>query len=84
MARFYVTKRYGYASLYQFAIGESWRGKGLLKKMLFAVCDKPIVSKCPKDAGLNEYFRKTRWTLKSQDEGFKYWQLAAAKGPGTN
>jgi len=73
MARFYITKRYGHASLYQFAIAKSHRGKGLLLKMLDIINTGKIVYKCLLESSLNEYFLKTNWILSSQDDNFKYW-----------
>ncbi|MBL8027164.1 MAG: GNAT family N-acetyltransferase, partial [Fibrobacteres bacterium] len=75
MTRFYITKRYGHASLYQFAIAKSHRGKGLLLKMLDIIDTRKIVFKCFIESSLNEYFLKTNWTLSSQDNNFKYWVI---------
>jgi len=75
MARFYITKRYGHASLYQFAIADEFRGKGLLMKMLDIINTDKIVYKCLIESSLNEYFLKTKWTLSSQDDNFKYWVI---------
>ncbi len=43
IARIYISKRHGHASLYQFAINEDYRKTGLLKKMLNLVSN-PVVS----------------------------------------
>jgi len=75
MARFYITKRYGHASLYQFAIANRFRGNGLLLKMLDIINTSKIVYKCLLESSLNEYFLKTKWTLSSQDNSFKYWVI---------
>jgi diaminopimelate decarboxylase len=71
--RFYRKKTQNKISLYQFAISEIYRGKGLLKKMLKMVNDSPIVALCPKDSKFNDYFYKTKWELQGQSEEFKTW-----------
>ena len=77
MSRFYLTKRRGHASLYQFAVDDQYRGTGLLKKMLSLISTVDIVCRCPNDSNLNSYFSKHDWKLKSQDIRFNYWCLKA-------
>jgi diaminopimelate decarboxylase len=77
MARFYLTKRHGHASLYQFAIDEHYRGTGLLKRMLSLISAFNIVCRCPLDLSLNSYFSKLDWKLKTQDNRFNYWCFEA-------
>jgi predicted GNAT family acetyltransferase len=71
--RFYRKKTQNKISLYQFAISEIYRGKGLLKVMLNTINDLPIVSLCPTDSKFNDYFYKTEWELQGQNEEFKTW-----------
>lgn len=71
--RFYRKKTSNNISLYQFAISEIYRGKGLLKKMLKTINDLPIVALCPTDSEFNQYFYKTGWKLQEQNKGFKTW-----------
>lgn len=79
MFRFYLTKRHGHASLYQFAVDDNYRGTGLLKRMLSLISTVDIVYRCPNDSSLNGYFLKLDWKLKSQDTRFSYWCLEAVK-----
>jgi predicted GNAT family acetyltransferase len=71
--RFYRKKTQNKISLYQFAISEVYRGKGLFKKMLKTINDLPIVALCPTDSKFNDYFHKTEWELQGQNEEFKTW-----------
>ena len=71
--RFYRKKTQNSISLYQFAINEEYRGQGFLKKMLETINDSPIISLCPKDSNLNNYYAKSGWYLQEQNEGFNVW-----------
>jgi len=84
MARFYLSKRHGHASLYQCAIEERYRGTGLLKRMLSLISAFNIVCRCPLDLSLNSYFSKLDWKLKLQDIRFNYWHLEADEQSNNN
>jgi diaminopimelate decarboxylase len=71
--RFYRKKTSNSISLYQFAIKEDYRGRGLLKKMLKTINDLPILALCPFESKFNEYFYKSGWHLQEQDAEFKVW-----------
>ena len=71
--RFYRKKTQNKISLYQFAISKIYRGQGLLKKMLKTINDLPIVSLCPSDSYLNDYYDKSGWYLQEQIEEFNVW-----------
>ena len=71
--RFYRKKTHNKISLYQFAISEIYRGQGLLKKMLKTINDLPIISLCPTDSYLNDYYYKSGWYLQEQNEEFNVW-----------
>ncbi|MFE8699813.1 GNAT family N-acetyltransferase [Cytobacillus sp. FJAT-54145] len=71
--RFYRKKTQTKISLYQFAISEVYRGKGLLERMLKTINDLPIVALCPANSTFNNYFYKTGWELQGQNEEFKTW-----------
>lgn len=71
--RFYRKKTQNKISLYQFAISESYRGQGLLKMMLKTINDLPIISLCPTDCYLNDYYYKSGWDLQEQKEEFNVW-----------
>ncbi len=71
--RFYRKKTQNKISLYQFAISEIYRGQGLLKKMLKTINDLPIISLCPSDSDLNDYYFKSGWYLQNQNEEFNVW-----------
>ena len=71
--RFYRKKTQNKISLYQFAISEIYRGQGLLKKMLKTINDLPIISLCPIDSYLNDYYYKSGWYLQEQNELFNVW-----------
>ncbi|RKL66550.1 N-acetyltransferase [Salipaludibacillus neizhouensis] len=61
--RFYRKKTQNKISLYQFAVSEGYRGKGLLKTMLKTINDLPIVVLCPTDSKFNDYYYKTEWRI---------------------
>lgn len=69
--RFYRKKTQNQISLYQFAISENYRGQGLLTQMLNTINDVPIISLCPTDAYLNEYYSKSGW-VKQEDQSGKF------------
>lgn len=71
--RFYRKKTQNRISLYQFAISENYRGRGLLKKMLKTINDLPIISLCPTDCDLNDYYYKSGWDLQEKKQGFNVW-----------
>lgn len=73
--RFYRKKTQNRISLYQFAISKNYRGQGLLKRMLKKINDIPIVSLCPTDCDLNDYYSKSGWELEGQKQGFNVWIL---------
>ena len=71
--RFYRKKTQNKISLYQFAVSEIYRGQGLLKKMLETINDLPIISLCPTDSNLNDYYVRSGWYLQEQSEEFNVW-----------
>lgn len=71
--RFYRKKTQNKISLYQFAISEIYRGQGLFKKMLKTINELPIISLCPTDSNLNDYYYKSGWYLQEQNEDFNVW-----------
>lgn len=73
--RFYKRKKENATSLYQFAVGKKYRGKQLIKKMLNTLNTKKVISQCPKNIKLNNYYVKTGWTLKKENKEFNFWTL---------
>lgn len=71
--RFYRKKTQNKISLYQFAIGEVYRGQGLLKTMLQMINDSPVTALCPTDCVFNAYFHKMDWELHEQSKAFNVW-----------
>ena len=71
--RFYRKKTQNNISLYQFAVSEIYRGQGLLKKMLETINDLPIISLCPTNSNLNNYYVKSGWYLQEQSGEFNVW-----------
>ncbi|WP_078554422.1 hypothetical protein [Bacillus alkalicellulosilyticus] len=71
--RFYRKKTQNSISLYQYAISEMYRGKGLLPKMLLTINEWPIVALCPINSNFNEYYFKSGWKLQGQNDEFKTW-----------
>lgn len=71
--RFYRKKTQNIVSLYQFAISERYRGKGLLSMMLRTVNHSPIVTLCPTESDFNEYYYKSGWHLQEQREELNVW-----------
>ncbi|MFC1651830.1 GNAT family N-acetyltransferase [Patescibacteria group bacterium] len=75
--RFYPRKREpNTASLYQFAIDTKYRGKNLLRKMLLFTGCKTFEALCPLKSNFNNYYKKTGWFLKSQDQRNNCWNLS--------
>ena len=75
--RFYPRKTSpNVASLYQFAIDKKYRDKGLLQKMLLFTGCKAFESLCPIKSDFNNYYKKTGWVLKSQDQENNCWSLS--------
>lgn len=74
-ARFYRRRTKNVTSLYQFAIDISYRGKGLLNKMLELILDTEIVALCPRTSSLNTYYERTGWILKASDGSYNHWYL---------
>jgi len=73
--RFYKRKNQDIVSLYQFAISETHRGKGLLMKML-KVLDTPlIIALCPEKSSFNEYYIKTGWQFIKEERNLTYYHL---------
>ncbi len=79
--RFYPRKRpriksgVTIASLYQFAIDTKYRGKNLLRKMLLSTGYKTFEALCPLKSDFNDYYKKTGWVMKSQDQKNNCWSL---------
>ncbi|MEK3766026.1 GNAT family N-acetyltransferase [Solibacillus sp. FSL K6-4121] len=71
--RFYRKKTQNNISLYQFAVSEIYRGQGLFKKMLETINDLPIISLCPTNSNLNNYYVKSGWYLQEQSGEFNVW-----------
>ena len=74
--RFYPRKRDGAVSVYQFAIDEKHRRKGLLKKMLIITGYSLFEILCPLNSEFNNYYKKTSWDLKMSDKKYNYWNLS--------
>lgn len=74
-ARFYRRKQCQQISLYQFAIGTPYRGKGMLMRMLESLRDTDIVVKCPKTSSFNHYYHSTGWRLQESKGHYNLWIL---------
>jgi len=70
--RFYPRKRDNIVSVYQFAISENYRKKGLLRKMLEKTWYKIFEVVCPLNHSFNKYYLKTWWKIEKSDEKFNY------------
>jgi len=76
MLRFYPNKRAEQISIYQFAVSESHRGRGVVGKMLeflHARYRGAIIAKCPANSSFNDYYIKSGWT-KVAEKGYYYWE----------
>ena len=73
--RFYRRKQCRQISLYQFAIDASFRGKGVLLKMLEPLRDTDIVVQCPSESSFNRYFSSTGWVLQERKGCYNQWCL---------
>ena len=76
MLRFYPNKRMEQISVYQFAVSESERGRGIVPLMLSFLREHyngAIICKCPTDSSFNDYYRKTGWTKVAERE-YSYWE----------
>ena len=71
--RFYPKKTTNTISLYQFAISNEHRGKGILKKMLLFIKAVPINALCPVASEFNNYFLKTDWQLQKKRGEYNEW-----------
>ena len=76
--RFYK-KRNSVVSLYQFAIRERYRGRGVLIKMLEKTEAPGVTAKCPVNAQFNNYYRKTGWSLLKTENGFMHWRYSLSE-----
>jgi diaminopimelate decarboxylase len=75
--RFYRRKRDKRVSLYQFAVEPGYRHQGLTKRLLLTL-DADVSAQCPRDSELNEFYKRSGWTLEVADQRFNYWILATA------
>jgi hypothetical protein len=73
--RFYPRKRDDIVSVYQFALAEKVRWKGLIKKMLEKTWYKDFDLACFLNSDFNKYYNKTWWKLFSKDEKLNYWRM---------
>ncbi len=73
--RFYPRKNNIWVSVYQFALAEKVRWKGLIKKMLEKTWYKNFDLTCFVNSEFNKYYEKTSWELEKKDEKFNYWSL---------
>lgn len=73
--RFYPRKRDNMVSVYQFALQEDFRWKLLIRKMLEKTWYKTFESSCLEESKFNEYYRKTWWKIKNNDNNINYWIL---------
>ena len=74
--RFYPKKTVRKVSLYQFAIDERFRGRGVLQLMLARCGDAPIHAFCPVDSSFNTFYEKAAFQLLEQDNEFNEWVYA--------
>ncbi|WP_442602404.1 GNAT family N-acetyltransferase [Paenibacillus sp. KN14-4R] len=77
--RFYKRKTQDILSLYQFAIDEPYRGKGLIQKMLSSLQSGNVEVCCPSSSVFNAYYVKTGWTILTRDEKLIRWVLTPDK-----
>lgn len=73
--RFYPRKKENHVSLYQFALSEQVRWKGILEKMLKFTWYSYFWFKATTDLELNSYFQKQKWELSKIEERFNYWKI---------
>lgn len=73
--RFYPRKKEKLVSLYQFALSEQVRWKGILEKMLKFTWYNNFWFQVFIDMSLNYYFEKKNWSLNKTEKEFNYWQL---------
>jgi hypothetical protein len=76
MLRFYPNKRIAQTSIYQFAVANTHRGHGLVRKMLDFIQEKykgAIVCKCPSRSRFNDYYAKTGW-VKTANNDIICWE----------
>ena len=74
--RFYIRKREpDTISLYQFAIDLKYRGKNLLQQMLHFTGYKKVEAMCPIKSDFNNYYEKSNWVMKNQNNKYNYWIL---------
>ena len=71
--RFYPKKTVRKVSLYQFAIDERFRGRGVLQQMLAQCRDTPIHALCPVESSFNTFYEKAGFQLREQGNEFKEW-----------
>ena len=74
--RFYPKKTVRKVSLYQFAIAERFRGRGVLQQMLTRCGDAPIYALCPAESNFNTFYEKAGFQLLEQENGFNEWVYA--------
>ena len=71
--RFYPKKTVRKVSLYQFAIDERFRGRGVMQQMLAQCGDAPIHALCPVESSFNTFYEKAGFQLRKQGDEFKEW-----------
>ena len=71
--RFYPKKTARKVSLYQFAIDERFRGRGILQQMLAQCGDVPIHALCPADSSFNTFYEKAGFQLCDKGNEFNEW-----------
>jgi diaminopimelate decarboxylase len=76
MMRFYPNKRAEQLSIYQFAVTESNRGRGVIAKMLEFLHGHykgAIICKCPTSSKFNDYYVKSGWAMVDYND-YCYWE----------
>ena len=71
--RFYPKKTVQKVSLYQFAIDERFRGRGVLQQMLAQCGDAPIHVLCPVESSFNTFYEKAGFQLLEQEDESNEW-----------
>lgn len=71
--RFYPRKTAREVSLYQFAIDERFRGRGMFQQMLAQCGDEPIHVLCPVVSSFNTFYEKAGFQLNNHGNEFNEW-----------
>jgi len=71
--RFYLRKRDGIVSVYQFAVDKEYRGQKIILEILKKLGFKKYEFLCPLENNFNEFYKKIGCELEKSDEEFNYW-----------